>query len=154
MLSTVPDIEWPENFGPNQGDEIVAKIMSLLAVCLTDRSVIVFVPDPPQSANSLSWIIEQCDEELQLTSLSWGKRGLAYVADQSHYFKSLIAVFLAMGSTTLSIFALEKKHSPKSISNLIDDFISGKDIAASHFPFVGLFFDMGVLMAVTQKPST
>ena len=151
MLSTVPDIEWPEDFGPNQGAEIVAEIMSLLAVCLTDRSVIVFVPDPPKSANGLSWIIEQCDEKLQLTSLSWGKRGLAYMTDQNHYFKRLIAVFLAMGSTTLSIFALENKHSPESISNLINDFISGKDTVTDHFPFVGLFFDMGVLTAVIQN---
>ena len=73
--------------------------------------------------------------------------------DQNHYFKRLIAVFLAMGSTTLSIFALEKKHTPESISHLIDNFVSGRNVTADHFPFVGLFFDMGVLLAVTQHYS-
>ena len=150
----VPEIEWPEGYGPQEGDEVVAKILGIIREsCHLDMDAegicMVFVPDPPKSANSEDWIKNQCADELVLSALTWGNQGLAYVCSQRQYFNRLIAVFLSMGSTTLAILAIKPMVSHHSfeqqIPQLIESFMSNHQGGSFGAKYAGLFFDMGVL---------
>jgi hypothetical protein len=160
--SDLPLIDWPEHYTPGDGKEVVDAIMRVFQThCACDLLAagitLLFVPDPPP-INAADDAFRQSIANLtaeQVRRFQWGKRGLAYVCGDPATYRQLIACFLAMRSTTLSIIAIptpaETRHTHDQLAAVITAFLDNAPEAvngAYGIRHVGLFFDCGVLSAI------
>ena len=117
--------------------------------------MLIFAPDPPVSQEPIDLIKRQFPdlEDLDITAFKWGRRGLAYTTISHQHFRRLIAIFLSLRSTTLSILAINRPQSGADITArleaLIQSFISNDTEQKAPTAYAGLFFDMGVLLDYT-----
>ena len=110
----------------------------------------ILAPDPPKSAQSLSWVLEQLDgtTEEDIHGIDWGKRGRACVVAAPALFAEAMTIFLSMKSTTLTILAVASRSdqalTDAEAARLIEFFLNDRAIAEG-YEFGALLFDMGVL---------
>lgn len=160
MVSTppvnCPELAWPESFGPDDGEEIAAAIVDVFRshghVNLeSSAGQLILVPDPPQSGESQDWIESHftVTANPDLVRFDWGTRGVGYVSQSQQCFARLLAVFLAMGSTTLLVmFAPRGSGTGLSLDEVVERVVA--NYAGRPVPGVAaLYFDFGELRSVT-----
>lgn len=160
--ASAPNLDWPEGLAACDGDDVVSRVIDLFReACgvdpLAPGTLLVLAPDPPHSADPEEAIRSETRELLQHTSAraedldlartTWGNRGVAYRSSSPTQFRALIAVFLAMGSTTLRIL-IAPKASDSADSEIAQMLVSfGENVPG---PYAGLLFDMGALVALDR----
>ena len=152
----LPQIEWPERYGPEDGGSIVDAIVAAFRDCcqmelLTPGTTLILAPDPPlPDAPTVPGAIGPDGEGgAPLSRISWGHRGQAYLATEVAQFTGWIAALLAMRSTTLSIIAVPPGGptiDEEQAGRLISAFLTNEPDPERLLPYAGLFFDMGVLV--------
>ena len=150
-----PGVEWPEDRGPRDGSDVAdAVVTAFRERCEVDifveDVVLVFVPDPPVRLEPLEWARTHGIETSgwKLRESTWGRRSRAWIASQRQAWRDLIALFLSLRSTTLSIIVVEaaRAEDDRALGLIIADFLDGSGVGQSP-RHAGLFFDMGTLMS-------
>lgn len=155
--SELPPIAWPEHYGPTDGKEVVDAIIQVFQIhgkcdIFSSGVKLIFVPDPPVINEAADLFMRSVSNltSAQLHPFHWGTRGLAYLCCDMTSYRQLIAAFLAMKSTTLSIIAFVEEPGYRTttgqLTGLIRAFLDNAPEAADRgVHYAGLFFECGAL---------